>query len=112
MVEALIRKAIRRALEKGRPHEIDGIPQGQAALEVYPSDVSDTEKDFSTCEEWFCWAAFERLVAGKCAEVWLSSVATDLDSEPGRIVTEARGLDTLERAISLLEGTPRPPHAY
>jgi len=57
------------------------MPQGRAALRTYLADVSDETKDFSKTEEWFCWAAFERLMARRCCEVWLRSTAKSLPKE-------------------------------
>jgi hypothetical protein len=70
--------ALGRAVAKGKPHSSRGIPQGQAALRSYLSDVSDVTRDFSSTEEWFCWAAFQRLMARRCCEVWLRAVARHL----------------------------------
>jgi hypothetical protein len=41
--------------------------------------VQDPAKDFAESGEWFCWAAFERLMARKCCEVWLPSAAGQVD---------------------------------
>lgn len=72
----IIRASLHRAVRKGKELEWEGVPQGMAALRAYLADVSDPEKDFAEVQEWFCWAAFERLLARRCAEVWLGSVAT------------------------------------
>jgi hypothetical protein len=37
-----------------------------AALRAYLSDVADSSKSLAKCEEWFCWAAFQRLMARRC----------------------------------------------
>ncbi len=81
--------ALKRAVAKGREHEWEGVPQGLAALRQYHSDVSDPAKDFSECPEWFCWAAFERLMARRCSEVWLRSVASTLTGDAERLIAAA-----------------------
>ncbi|MFH1417412.1 MAG: hypothetical protein ABII12_03890 [Planctomycetota bacterium] len=73
----ITRLALKRALAKGAAHDWRGEPQGMAALRAYAADVADPTKDFSQTEEWFCWAAFERLAARRCCEVWLRSVAAE-----------------------------------
>jgi len=75
------RLALGRALAKGREHSWQGVPQGLSALQQYSKDVSDPCKDFSDCSEWFCWAAFERLMARRCCEIWLRSVSDSLAGE-------------------------------
>jgi hypothetical protein len=85
----IIRAALERAVAKGKTHEWEGVPQGLAALRQYHADVSDPAKDFSECTEWFCWAAFERLMARRCAEVWLRSVAGTLSGDTRRPVAAA-----------------------
>jgi len=85
----ITRAALERAVAKGKAHEWEGVPQGLAALRQYHADVSDPAKDFSECSEWFCWAAFQRLMARRCAEVWLRSVATTLSSGAQRLVATA-----------------------
>ncbi len=76
--EDILRAALARAFAKGRDGAWKGVPQGIDALQQYGSDVRDPAKDFGECPEWFCWAAFERLMARRCAEVWLRSVADTL----------------------------------
>ena len=71
--------AIHRAAVKGAPHEWNGVPQGLAALEAYCADVVNPENTFSESEEWFCWAAFERLLARCCCAIWLNRVAALFD---------------------------------
>jgi hypothetical protein len=80
---------LHRALEKGRAQDWKGTPQGLSALHAYLTDVSNPELDFSHASEWFCWAAFERLMARRCCEVWLRSVADRLEGGPGDLVLEA-----------------------
>ncbi len=75
--EQITAEALKRALRKGSPHEHKDGPGGLAALQAYLADVRDPAKDFEGVEEWFCWAAFERLMARKCAAVWLRR-ATEL----------------------------------
>lgn len=72
------RESLARALAKGRGHEWRGVPQGLSALRSYLADVSDPARDFRETPEWFCWAAFERLMARRCAQVWLEAVAGTL----------------------------------
>jgi len=85
----ITRAALERAVAKGKEHEWEGVPQGLAALRQYHADVSDPAKDFSECPEWFCWAAFERLMARRCAEVWLRSVASTLAGDAQRLIASA-----------------------
>jgi len=85
----ITRAALERVVAKGKAHEWEGVPQGLAALRRYHADVSDPAKDFSECTEWFCWAAFERLMARRCAEVWLRSVAISLTGHAQRLVAAA-----------------------
>ncbi|MBN2562833.1 MAG: hypothetical protein JXQ75_18065 [Phycisphaerae bacterium] len=73
--EQLAGEAVRRAAAKAARHTWEGVPQGLAALEAYCADVANPDKDFAETEEWFCWAAFERLMARKCCAVWLRRVA-------------------------------------
>jgi hypothetical protein len=87
--EETIHRALARALEKGRPHSWEGVPQGLSALRAYRDDVADPSLDFSHAEEWFCWAAFQRLMARRCAEVWLRSVARQIGGRPGDLVSRA-----------------------
>jgi len=70
--------ALKRAAAKGSAHDWEGTPQGVAGLQAYLADVSDAAKDFEKAEEWFCWAAFERLMARKCCAVWLRATAADV----------------------------------
>jgi len=60
-----------------------------SALKAYLSDVTDASKDFAECGEWFCWAAFERLMARRCCEVWLDRVAGRLRGETAAAIHEA-----------------------
>ncbi|MBI3909428.1 MAG: hypothetical protein HY320_00660 [Armatimonadetes bacterium] len=64
-------RALQRAAAKGAAHWWGHVPQGMAALEAYLADVADPARDFAATPEWFCWAAFERLMARKCCAVWL-----------------------------------------
>ena len=99
--EQIVREALRRALRKASAHEHRGVPQGMAALRAYLADVSDPSKDFAECAEWFCWAAFERLMARKCCSVWLRSIQGAVPNECGRLLGEAAGL--YGRAFGLYE---------
>ena len=85
------RTALGRAVTKGREHSWQGVPQGLAALRQYCMDVSDPSRDFSDCPEWFCWAAFERLMARRCCEVWLRSVADSLTGDAKDSIATAAG---------------------
>ena len=80
-VENITHLALERAVAKVEPHDHDGTPQGLAALRAYLADVADPGKDFAATQEWFCWAAFERLLARRCCELWLRSAADRLDGE-------------------------------
>jgi len=73
--EQIFAEALARAVQKGSPHEWRGAPQGLAALKAYLADLADASKDFAKTPEWFCWAAFSRLTARRCAAVWLESIA-------------------------------------
>jgi hypothetical protein len=83
------REALGRAVAKGREHEWRGVPQGLSALRRYLADVSDLSKDFREAQEWFCWAAFQRLMARRCAQVWLASVAGTLPRSERMLVEKA-----------------------
>jgi hypothetical protein len=87
--DAIRRHALERAVGKSRAAPWHGTPQGMAALEAYLADVADETKDFRDVEEWFCWAAFERLMARRCAEIWLRDTAETLDGEARNFVSEA-----------------------
>lgn len=84
--------ALKRAVAKGQAHDWRGIPQGLSALRTYLADVADHTKDFSDTGEWFCWAAFERLMARRCCELWLHACA---DAYGGDI--KSRLLDAARR---------------
>ncbi len=86
---AITRQALQRAVAKGSPHVWRETPQGLAGLRAYLADVTDPEKDFIENEEWFCWAAFERLMARRCCEVWLRSVAEQFTGTVGDILLGA-----------------------
>ncbi|HET6496365.1 MAG TPA: hypothetical protein VFH61_13490 [Thermoleophilia bacterium] len=90
--EQIARDALRRALRKASAHEHGGVPQGMAALRGYLADVSDPSKDFAECGEWFCWAAFERLMARKCCSVWLRSLKGFVPDECVPLLDKAAGL--------------------
>jgi hypothetical protein len=75
----LYTKALQRAVKFASADEVNGVPQGLAALEAYAADVADPEKDFAQCGEYFCWATFERLEARECCAVWLERAAQLLD---------------------------------
>jgi hypothetical protein len=64
---------------KGRAHSHEGIPQG----------LADPSKDFAGAGEWFCWVAFERLMARCCCEIWLRSAAEQLDGNARKVVLDA-----------------------
>jgi len=83
------RAALERAVERGTAHSWKGSPQGMAALQCYLADVSDVTKDFADNGEWFCWAAFERLMARRCCEVWLHRTAQGLAGKVRTLVSEA-----------------------
>ena len=85
----ILRRALERAVSKGKAHSYEGIPQGLAALRVYLADVSDPSKDFAKTGEWFCWAAFERLMARRCCEVWLGLAAAQLDGDARALTLRA-----------------------
>ena len=84
-----LREALQRAVAKGSSHEADGEPQGVAALEAYLADVKDPSKDFADSSEWFCWAAFQRLMARRCAAVWLTRIVSELAGDVASHVQEA-----------------------
>jgi hypothetical protein len=88
-MEEVTRSALARAVQKGRAHEWGGVPQGLAALRAYLADVRDPARTFEETAEWFCWAAFERLMARRCAEIWLGSVGRKLSGEAGRLISVA-----------------------
>jgi hypothetical protein len=112
--EGILPEALRRAASKGSPHAWGGVPQGMAALEAYLADVADPGKDFAKCGEWFCWAAFERLSARKCAAAWLETLSQKLPGSVGRQVSTAarqyhEAFDAYERfraAVGAGEPTP------
>jgi hypothetical protein len=83
------RLALKRAIAFGEANDWNGTPQGTAALRTYLADVRDETKQFSDAEEWFCWAAFERLMARRCCEVWLRSSAKALGGEARGLLLEA-----------------------
>jgi hypothetical protein len=83
-------KALQRAVMYATPHDSGGVPQGLAALEAYAADVADPSKDFAKCGEYFCWATFERLMARRCAAVWLERAAEELDQFLGLGAAVAR----------------------
>ncbi len=84
--QEILRLALARAAAKGSSHRSDGVPQGMEALEAYLADVGDPDKDFAGTQEWFCWAAFSRLMARRCARIWLASVADELGG-PAAVLT-------------------------
>jgi hypothetical protein len=87
--EQVLAAALGRAAQKGSEHAWHGVPQGMSALKAYRADVADAGKDFAKCGEWFCWAAFERLMARKCAAVWLASVVPKFKGKPSKCLKEA-----------------------
>jgi hypothetical protein len=85
-----IRKAaLERAIAKSRAAPWRGTPQGLAALRAYLADVSDATKNFVEVEEWLCWAAFVRLMARRCAEVWLRSTAEEIEGKARQHLLDA-----------------------
>jgi hypothetical protein len=106
---------LKRALAKGSAHDWRGTPQGIAGLQAYLADVTDPTKDFARTEEWFCWAAFERLAARRCCAVWLRSVAADVtgkarDSALAAAEHYGRAFEFYESygsEVSTCEPTPR-----
>jgi len=103
--DEITRRALTRAAAKGSAHRWGGIPQGMAALQAYLADVQDASKCFDETEEWFCWAAFERLMARRCGEVWLRSTAgqlTDRADELTLVAAERYGkaFERYERYLS------------
>jgi RNA polymerase sigma-70 factor (ECF subfamily) len=79
---------LERAVRFGSAHTWHDVPQGLAALEAYAADVADPGKTFAKTGDWFCWAAFERLDARKCAAVWLEQAAQVLgEPELGEAAT-------------------------
>ncbi|UCG84805.1 MAG: hypothetical protein JSW71_12680, partial [Gemmatimonadota bacterium] len=107
--------ALQRAVTKGRAHSWKGTPQGMAALQRYLTDVADVTKDFADGGEWFCWAAFERLMARRCCEVWLRRTASELEGKARTLVSEAadrygeayRGYDRYRVEVGAGEPAPR-----
>jgi len=99
--EQIAREALRRALRKASAHEHGGVPQGIAALRAYLADIADPSKDFAECVEWFCWAAFERLMARKCCSVWLRSLKGLVPDECAGSLDDAAGL--YSKAFQLYE---------
>jgi hypothetical protein len=87
----ITRAALERAVAKGKEHAWRGVPQGLAALRQYLADVRDPTRDFARCGEWFCWAAFERLMARRCGEIWLRSLAEARTGEARRWLAAAAG---------------------
>ncbi len=87
--DEILRRALTRAVEKGKAGPWQGTAQGLAALREYLADVSDPAKGFEGTPEWFCWATFERLMARRCCEVWLRSAAKHFDGEARHLATEA-----------------------
>jgi hypothetical protein len=87
--EQITADALRRALQKATASEQNGAPAGLAALRAYLADVEDPAKDFQGVGEWFCWAAFERLMARRCASVWLQRAAELVPNRARRHVRDA-----------------------
>jgi hypothetical protein len=79
--EKIRARALKRAVVKGR--------SAVAPLQSYLSDVRDESKAFANTEEWFCWAAFERLIARRCCEVWLRRTAKQIEGEAAKLVAAA-----------------------
>ena len=89
--DEITRRSLERAVAKGSAHQWRGTPQGMAALQAYLADVRDTTKSFAQTEEWFCWAAFERLMARRCCEIWLGKTAEKLKGEARKLTLIAAG---------------------
>jgi hypothetical protein len=87
--EEIRRAALERAVGRSRAEPWHAAPQGLAALRAYLTDVSDATRDFANVQDWFCWAAFERLMARRCAEVWLRAVAGEVEGAARTQVAEA-----------------------
>ena len=107
--EQLLREALAHAVAKGSPHEAVGAPQGTAALEAYVADVRDPAKDFADCGEWFCWAAFQRLTARRCAAVWLTRISDELPQAAADHVRQAA--EHYQEAFELYEQYRQEVHA-
>ena len=113
--EEVIRLALIRAIQKGRAHTWNGQPQGLLALRAYLADVRDPGRTFEASGEWFCWATFERLMARRCSEVWLRTLAQELPAGVAPRLEEAAGhYETAFRNYDLYRGAtqgsepPRP----
>lgn len=114
----LAREALKRAVKMGRTPGACGAAQGLAALKAYLLDVTDPSKHFAGCEEWFCWAAFERLMARRCCEVWLNRMVQVLAKEAVAFVRQAarhygtayRHYEEFRSAVSAGEPTDVPLH--
>lgn len=75
--DELLLMALERAARFASPGE--GDPRtGLAAVEAFVGDMSDPEKTFEDCGDWFGWASLERLTARKCCAIWLNSIADEL----------------------------------
>jgi hypothetical protein len=61
-----------------------GWSAGPLALRAYLADVRDPAKTFEETAEWFCCATIERLMAARCAEVWLRCVGEELSARRER----------------------------
>jgi hypothetical protein len=111
--EEITRAALGRAVAKGREREWEEVTQGLAALRAYLEDVKDPTKDFSTCETWFCWATFERLMARRCSEVWLRTVASTQSGAAMDLLSTAadhygEAFRCYDRYLGEIEGCSRP----
>ncbi len=108
-IQSYFHMMVEEKIESGIPEYAGpGIPQGMAALQQYLADVSDESKDFAECEEWFCWAAFERLMARRCSEVWLRSITGHLDGEAAELIAAIspilkKGIEAEAEGLSLLK---------
>ena len=87
--DQIARESLKRALKKGRSRSAGGVAQGMSALRAYLADVADASKDFDNCGEWFCWAAFERLLARRCCQIWLDRVAGRMPEQAASHVRQA-----------------------
>ncbi len=110
----ITRASLARALSKGREHLWRTVPQGLGALRRFLADLLDPAKDFSECPSWLGWAALERLMARRCAEVWLRAVPANWpgSGEAGRLLGVAadrygeafRAYDRFREAIQRGQG--------
>ncbi|MHC4715802.1 MAG: hypothetical protein ACYS5V_02425 [Planctomycetota bacterium] len=114
--EQLVPEALKRAVRKGQARRARATAQGMTALKAYLADVMDPAKDFAGCGEWFCWAAFERLMARRCSEVWLERIAGSMSGKTASLLRQAaqcygeayRHYEAFRSAVSAGEPTDVP----